>query len=123
MRPLIVAYPEKSLKTIEQWSKSDNIYVRRLSSECTRINLPWAKKMVTVAEHFEEYKTILNNLKNDSNPYVRRSVANNLNDLYKYNKELFWNIVREWQQDNPTEYTNWIIKYGSRTYLKELAKK
>lgn len=123
MRPLIVAYPEKSLKTIEQWSKSDNIYVRRLSSECTRINLPWAKKMVTAVEHFEEYKTILNNLKNDSNPYVRRSVANNLNDLYKYNKELFWNIVREWQQDNPTEYTNWIIKYGSRTYLKELAKK
>ena len=79
--------------------------------------------MVTAVEHFEEYKTILNNLKNDFNPYVRRSVANNLNDLYKYNKELFWNIVREWQQDNPTEYTNWIIKYGSRTYLKELAKK
>lgn len=123
MRPLIVAYPEKSLKTIEQWSKSDNIYVRRLSSECIRINLPWTKKMVTAVEHFEEYKTILNNLKNDFNPYVRRSVANNLNDLYKYNKELFWNIVREWQQDNPTEYTNWIIKYGSRTYLKELAKK
>ena len=79
MRPLIVAYPEKSLKTIEQWSKSDNIYVRRLSSECIRINLPWAKKMVTAVEHFEEYKTILNNLKNDFNPYVRRSVANNLN--------------------------------------------
>lgn len=123
MRPLIVKYPERSLKVIETWSKSDNVYVRRLASECIRISLPWAKKMTTAVEHFEQYKKILDNLKNDPNPYVCRSVANNLNDLYKHNKELFWIIIKDFKKNHPTENTNWIIKYGSRTYNKEQRKK
>lgn len=123
MRPLIVKYPQKSLETIEKWSQSNNDYVRRLSSECIRISLPWAKKMTVAVEHFEQYKRILGHLKNDSNTYVCRSVANNLNDLYKYDKNLFFNIIKEWQQDQMSENTKWIIQYGSRTYQKEQRKK
>lgn len=122
MRPLIVKYPKRSLKIIEKWSKSNNIYLRRLSSECIRISLPWAKKMTTAIENFDEYKKILDNLKNNPNSYVQRSVANNLNDLYKYDKNLFFKIVDEWKKNNPTEYTNKIIKHGSRTYIKEQKK-
>ncbi len=78
--------------------------------------------MTTAIENFNEYKKILDNLKNDPNSYVQRSVANNLNDLYKYDKNLFFKIVDEWKKNNPTEYTNKIIKHGSRTYIKEQKK-
>ena len=44
MRPLIKKYPEKSLKILKNWSRDEHERVRRLSSECLRIRLPWSKK-------------------------------------------------------------------------------
>lgn len=51
-------------------------------------------------------------------PYVRRSVANNLNDLSKYSMEKFNQLINAWLNNNPTEHTLWIIKHGSRTIRK-----
>ena len=83
MRPLIKKYPIKSLEMLKEWSQDEHERVRRLSSECLRIRLPWSKKLYTALEYFEDYFEILDHLKNDPDKYIQKSVANNLNDLYK----------------------------------------
>ena len=93
MRPLIKKYPEKSLEILRGWSKDEHERVRRLSSECLRIRLPWAKKLFTALEYFDEYFEILSNLKDDKDKYIQKSVANNLNDLYKEDADKFYFII------------------------------
>lgn len=119
MRPLIKKYPEASLKILYDWSKDDNERVRRLSSECLRIRLPWAKKLYTALEYFDAYVEILTNLKDDKDKYIQKSVANNLNDLYKENPEKFYDIVNKWQDGQISKECEWIIKHGSRNIGKK----
>lgn len=114
MRLLIREYPEKSISVLKDWSKDKNERVRRLSSECLRIRLPWAKKLNTALEYFEDYFIILSNLKDDDDKYIQKSVANNLNDLYKENPEKFKFIVDSWTEESMSKNTKWIIKHGSR---------
>ena len=118
MRPLIKKYPEASLKILYDWSKDDNERVRRLSSECLRIRLPWAKKLYTALEYFEMYVEILTNLKDDKDKYIQKSVANNLNDLYKENPEKFYDIVNKWKEGQISKECEWVIKHGSRNMEK-----
>ena len=119
MRPLIKKYPEASLKILYDWSKDDNERVRRLSSECLRIRLPWAKKLYTALEYFDAYVEILTNLKDDKDKYIQKSVANNLNDLYKENPEKFYEIVNKWQDGKISKECEWVIKHGSRNIGKK----
>lgn len=118
MRPLIQAFPRKSIEVLKVWSKSQDPYVRRLSSECMRISLPWAKKMTAAVEQFDDFAEILGNLRHDANQYVQRSVANNLNDLYKYDRHKAQLIVDSWMNNHPTKETLCIIHHGSRSLRK-----
>ena len=108
MRPLIKKYPEKSLEILRGWSKDEH------ESECLRIRLPWAKKLFTALEYFDEYFEILSNLKDDKDKYIQKSVANNLNDLYKEDADKFYFIIDAWKKESPSKECEWIIKHGSR---------
>ncbi len=55
MRPLIQAFPERTMEVLLEWSKSDHVFVRRCASECMRVRLPWAKKMTAAVEQFSSY--------------------------------------------------------------------
>lgn len=114
MRPLIARYPKESLKILLAWSKDENERVRRLSSECLRIRLPWAKKLYTALDFFEQYVEILTNLKDDEDKYIQKSVANNLNDLYKESPEKFYAIIERWESAELSKACEWVIKHGSR---------
>ena len=114
MRPLIKKYPIKSLEMLKEWSQDEHERVRRLSSECLRIRLPWSKKLYTALEYFEDYFEILDHLKNDPDKYIQKSVANNLNDLYKEAPDRFEWILSKWKLENPSKECEWIMKHGSR---------
>ena len=114
MRPLIKKYPENSFKILKEWSKDEHERVRRLSSECLRIRLPWSKKLYTALEYFDDYYEILSNLKDDKDKYIQKSVANNLNDLYKEDKDKFYFIINSWKKENISKECEWVIKHGSR---------
>lgn len=118
MRPLIKRYPEESLKILLDWSLDVNERVRRLSSECLRIRLPWAKKLYTALEYFDLYFQILTNLKDDKDKYIQKSVANNLNDLYKEDQDKFYKIIEKWREETMSKECEWIIKHGSRNIKK-----
>jgi len=122
IRPLIKKYPKPALKIILKWSKDKNVHVRRLASEGIRIKLPWAKKMTVALEEFKTYKKILTNLRKDKEKFVQRSVGNNLNDLMKEQPILANEIILEWQNNNPSKETLWIIKHGMRSLRKKKTK-
>jgi 3-methyladenine DNA glycosylase AlkC len=103
------------MKTILKWSKDQNVHIRRLASESVRIALPWSKKLYNAVNDFENYKKILTNLKNDKSKFVQKSVGNNLNDLYKEFPEKANEIIKEWNKDNLTKETIWIINHGLRS--------
>ncbi len=83
MRPLLASFPEQTLAVINEWINDESDCVRRLCSECMRVAIPWGSKLNFALEHFDGYSNVLVKLANDDCEYVRRSVANNLNELCK----------------------------------------
>ncbi|MDO5061267.1 MAG: DNA alkylation repair protein [Actinomycetaceae bacterium] len=120
MRPLLARFPAETIALMVQWSLDENKRVRRLASECLRTRLPWAKKQLVVLAHFDNYLEVLSNLRNDPDKTIQKSVANNLNDLYKDAPEKFAYIIALWQQAPVSKECAWIIKHGSRTQRKKL---
>jgi 3-methyladenine DNA glycosylase AlkC len=116
IRPFIVRYPQ-TMQQMLVWSKHPNPYVRRLSSEGCRPRLPWAMALPALKKDPAQIVPILENLKADPAETVRRSVANNLNDIAKDNADVVMSIVKRWQGSHAN--TDWIIKHGSRTLLKK----
>jgi len=107
----------KTIKVMLTWSKDKNVHVRRLSSEGSRPRLPWSFKLDEVIKNPKSTRSILENLKSDDELYVRKSVANHLNDITKENADYMLELVNSWDKKNP--HTAWIIKHASRTLIKK----
>ena len=117
IRPFIIQSPDKTMKQMAKWSRSKNEHVRRLSSEGCRPRLPWAMALPEYKKNPQAVLDIILNLLNDKSLYVRRSVANNLNDISKDNPQLIINIAR--QQLGKSPNIDWVIKHGCRSLLKQ----
>lgn len=117
IRPFIIKNPERTMEQMLAWSEHDHHCVRRLASEGCRPRLPWAMALPALKIDPNPILPILENLKDDNSEFVRKSVANNLNDISKDNPELVIRVVKEWQGNSAQ--TDWIIKHGSRTLLKQ----
>lgn len=117
VRPFIIKYEEIMMKQMASWAKHENEHIRRLASEGCRPQLPWGQNLTKFIEDPTPILAILEQLKADPSLYVRKSVANNLNDISKTHPDLIIKIAKNWYGDN--EYTNWIVKHGCRTLLKK----
>ena len=117
VRPFIVRYGNQMIEQMEKWSLHKSHKVRRLASEGSRPRLPWAMALPELKKDPTAILPILENLKNDPSEYVRRSVANNLNDIAKDHPHIILSIARQWKGQN--KETDAIIKHGSRTLLKQ----
>lgn len=117
VRPFIIKYHQDMIDEMIKWSLHENHHVRRLASEGSRSRLPWAMAIPALKKDPTPILPILENLKTDSSEYVRRSVANNLNDIVKDNPKIVLDIAAKWQNISPE--TDAIIKHGSRTLLKQ----
>jgi len=116
IRHFIIRYPKQTMRQMKEWSKHKNHHVRRLASEGCRPRLPWAIFLHEFKEEPSLVLEILENLKDDESEYVRKSVANNLNDISKDNPEIVIQIAKEWIGENINR--DKIIKHGCRTLLK-----
>jgi 3-methyladenine DNA glycosylase AlkC len=117
VRPFIIKYNHKMMGQIEAWAESENHHVRRLASEGCRPRLPWAMSLPVFKQDPTPILPILEKLKNDDSEYVRRSVANNLNDISKDNPKIVIGVAKKWLGNN--QQTDWIIKHACRTLLKQ----
>lgn len=117
IRPFILLNPEKAMEKMQEWSKHPNEHVRRLSSEGCRPRLPWSIDLPIYKKDPAPILALLENLKSDPSLYVRKSVANNLNDIAKDNPEMVLDIAQRWIGTSPE--TNWILRHGCRTLIKK----
>lgn len=117
VRPFMLKYGARMLTQMTEWSLHMNHKVRRLSSEGTRPRLPWAMALPELKKDPRPILPLLENLKNDPSEWVRRSVANHLNDIAKDNPDLVIEIAKRWKGKH--KETDAIIKHGCRTLLKQ----
>jgi 3-methyladenine DNA glycosylase AlkC len=117
VRPFIIKYEVEMIKQMHLWSKHKHEMVRRLATEGCRPRLPWAMAIPSLKNNPAPIISILERLKNDKSETVRRSVANNLNDISKDNPNTVIKLVKNWQ--GKTVETDWVIKHACRTLLKQ----
>jgi len=117
VRPFLLKYEKEMISRMIKWSKHENHKLRRLSSEGSRPRLPWAMAIPSLKKDPSPILPILENLKNDPSEWVRRSVANSLNDIAKDHPEIVIRLAQKWK--GISKETDAIIKHGSRTLLKK----
>jgi 3-methyladenine DNA glycosylase AlkC len=108
---------ERALAIMEVWAQDAHDAVRRLASEGSRPRLPWSFRLREIEADPSLAERILDNLRSDSSPYVRRSVANHLNDVAKTHPAWVLDRAERWGGDNP--HTQWIVRHGLRTLVKQ----
>jgi 3-methyladenine DNA glycosylase AlkC len=108
---------EKTLATMREWASDENEHVRRLASEGSRPRLPWSFQLRPVMENPDLTWPILDRLNADPSLYVRKSVANHLNDIGKDHPDWLIERLGDWPKDNP--HTTWIIRHALRTLIKK----
>jgi 3-methyladenine DNA glycosylase AlkC len=92
IRPFIVRHPELTFATLARWTRDPDPHVRRLVSEGSRPRLPWGLQLKGLIADPSPTLPLLEALIDDDSEYVRRSVANHLNDIAKDHPHL----VAEW---------------------------
>jgi len=117
IRPYLIQNDKKVFKDLKKWSKDKNYHVRRLVSEGTRPHLPWGLKVSAVHANLERNLNLILPLKDDSHEYVRRSVANHLNDISHLDEALFIKTIKSIKMDS--DERKWLVRHACRTLLKK----
>jgi 3-methyladenine DNA glycosylase AlkC len=117
VRPFFLKFGKQMMDQMVEWSLHENYKVRRLASEGSRSRLPWGIALPAFKKDPKPLLPLLENLKNDPSEWVRKSVANNLNDIAKDNPEVVLAIAAKWKGIG--KGTDAIIKHGCRTLLKQ----
>lgn len=108
---------ERSLERMHDWTQDENHHVRRLASEGSRPRLPWSFRLEAVQADPQLAAGILDRLKADESLYVRKSVANHLNDVTKVHPEWVLDTIEGWSLEN--KHTAWIAKHALRSLIKK----
>ncbi len=117
IRAFIDHEPGRTLDRLREWTTDPSPHVRRLVSEGTRPRLPWAPRLARFIDDPAPVVELLERLKDDPALYVRRSVANNLNDIGKDHPVVLVATCRRWSA-NATDDRRWVIRHALRTAVK-----
>lgn len=100
IRSFLIHHRDRTMKYLVRWAKDDCEHVRRLVSEGTRPRLPWGVQLVEFVKNPSLTEPLLNALWDDSSEYVRRSVANHVNDIAKDHPDVALKLVERWRNEN-----------------------
>lgn len=117
IRPFLQHHQQDTLKTLQSWINDPSEHVRRLISEGTRPRLPWASRLPAFQKDPQPVLDLLEQLKDDTSLYVRRSVANNLNDIGKDNPDQLFDTAQRWLAGASAD-RQWIIRHALRVAIK-----
>lgn len=109
---------DRALEIATRWTASEDEHVRRLASEGTRRYLPWGVRVPELLTRPDATVPILDALYRDDSDYVRRSVANHLNDLSRDHPEIVVAVAGRWLED-PDETTSALVRHALRTLVKQ----
>ena len=118
IRAFLIHHPEATYERLRLWARHEDVHVRRLVSEGSRPRLPWAQRL----RHFQKdpapVVALLEMLKDDPELYVRRSVANSLNDIAKDHPGIVVDTCRRWMK-SATPDRAWIVSHALRSLVKQ----
>lgn len=117
VRPFLLREPERMLRQMAAWAQHPDEHVRRLASEGCRPRLPWAQALPMFKRDPAPLLPVLELLKADPSLYVRKSVANHLNDIAKDHPSVVLETARRWKGAHP--YTDWIVRHGCRSLIRK----
>ncbi|MCY3866923.1 MAG: DNA alkylation repair protein [Chloroflexi bacterium] len=117
IRPYIIHHPQATLARLQQWALDENEHVRRLVSEGSRPRLPWWPQLTDLIADPAPTLALLEQLKDDPSLYVRRSVANHLNDIGKDHPDRLLARMEAWAIGAGDERL-WLINHALRTLVK-----
>lgn len=117
MRPFLEHHQDATMERLARWTSDPREHVRRLVSESTRTRLPWAPRLREFQRNPAPVLALLERLRDDPALYVRRSVANNLNDIGKDHPRLLVETARDWLV-GATADRRWIISHALRSSVK-----
>lgn len=117
IRPFIVAHPALVFETLSRWARHPSAHVRRLASEGSRPRLPWGLQLKALIADPSPTLPLLAALQDDPSEYVRRSVANHLNDIAKDHPALVVDWVERHLPGASAERRA-LLRHASRTLVK-----
>ena len=117
IRPFIEQHFDITYQHLLLWCSDDDEHVRRLASEGIRPRLPWGKRLKQFCDDPQVIFPLLEQLKDDTSVYVRKSVANNLNDISKDNPDEVIKLCQRWLKNASAE-RQFIIRQALRTLIK-----
>ncbi len=117
VRPFIVRYGKRMMAQMLTWADADDRHLRRLASEGCRPRLPWAMALPEFKRDPAPVLPILEKLRDDESEYVRRSVANNLNDISKDHPQRVLDLAERWI--GASARTDHLLKHALRGLLKQ----
>ncbi|MFJ6088004.1 DNA alkylation repair protein [Streptomyces sp. NPDC092369] len=118
IRRVLLTNLERALKVVSLWVDHPNEHVRRLATEGTRPRLPWAIRVPAILARPEATLPILDALYRDASEYVRRSVANHVNDISHADPDLAVAVITRWSR-SPDENTAKLVRHALRTAVKK----
>jgi 3-methyladenine DNA glycosylase AlkC len=117
IRPFLARDQKKTLAVMKAWAKDKNHHVRRLASEGSRPRLPWGLRLKAFVADPKPILPILEVLRDDPSDYVRRSVANSLNDIAKDHPEMVAGIAAKWMKGASKERKR-LVRHACRSLIK-----
>ena len=117
IRPFLAQHQKQTLATLKGWLKDPNHHVRRLVSEGSRPRLPWGLRLRSFVADPAPILPLLEALKDDPSDYVRRSVANSLNDIAKDHPDLVAEIAARWLKGASKDRAR-LVRHACRTLVK-----
>lgn len=118
VRYFLLEDQDRALKIMATWVKDPNRHVRRLVSEGTRPRLPWAMQLPRLIADPKPVLPLLKALRDDEESYVRRSVANHLNDISKDHPDLVADVARTWMKGGD-ENRKKLLRHACRSLIKQ----
>lgn len=118
IRPYMIKYTDQMMPILHRWAFDKNEHVRRLAAEASRPRGVWVAHIEAFKKDPAPVLELLEKLKADESLYVRKAVANNLNDITKEHPQKVIALCKRWQKDK-NKQTDWIIKHGCRTMIKK----
>ena len=117
LRPYLQRHTEATLARLAHWAADANAHVRRAASEATRPRLPWAARLSDFVRDPRPALPLLERLRDDPSSYVRRSVANHLNDIGKDHPGLLLALAADWSAQAPAPRAA-LLKHALRCLVK-----
>ena len=118
IRPFIDKYEKESLDLLRTWAADPSHDVRRLVSEGTRPRLPWGSRLRSFQKNPKPVLDLIELLKDDDSLYVRRSVANNLNDIGKDHPDVLIKVAKRWMK-GASEERRALVQHALRSLIKQ----